>query len=107
MFNDLLSQLTAVAGHRNTANQVNVPRHIYGIQVDPEELNDAVPAGHVLRTEFEAVPTSWTINAKQLFTVLSVGDDALYQHPCYQRLREDLAGAATSPLAAVCKQPSP
>jgi len=107
MFNDLLSQLTAVAGHRNTANQVNVPRHIYGIQVDPEELNDAVPADHVLRTEFEAVPTSWTINAKQLFTVLSVGDDALYQHPCYQRLREDLAGAATSPLAAVCKQPSP
>jgi NTE family protein len=104
MFNDLLSQLTVVAGGDNKAAPVSVPKRIYGIQVDPEELNDAVPADHELRTQFEAVPTSWTINQKQLFTVLAVGDDSLYQHPCFQRLREDVAGAAASPLAAGCKQ---
>jgi NTE family protein len=104
MFNELLTQLQQAAAQSDPSASVSAPKRIYGIQVDPEELNDALPSDHALRTQFEAVPTSWTINQNQLFTVLTAGDDSLYQHPCFARLRADVAGVSASPLAAGCKQ---
>ena len=104
MFDELLTQLQQASQQSDPSAPVSAPKRIYGIQVDPEELNDANPADHALRTQFEAVPTSWTINANQIFTVLTVGDASLYQHPCFARLREDLAGGPASPLGSGCKQ---
>jgi NTE family protein len=102
-FDTALGQLRQAGQLRALAPApLDLPANIYGIQVDPEQFSAADTAQRDLRNRFESIPTSWTMSADALATVKIVAHALLYQHPCFVRLREDMAGSAPSALGLKC-----
>jgi hypothetical protein len=85
-----------------------VPDNIYGIQVDPEQFSASNESDRALRNQFESIPTSWTLadtadeRTKTLELVQNVAHLLLMRHPCFDRLKTDIAGAAPTELGLKC-----
>ncbi|MBV9248719.1 MAG: hypothetical protein JO227_05670 [Acetobacteraceae bacterium] len=102
-FEAAFSQLRQAGMLRNLAPApLDLPDYIYAIEVDPDQFSVQDPEQGSLRTEFERIPTSWTMSAAQLQTVQTAAHRLLNQHPCFVRLREDLSGRPTSVLGNRC-----
>jgi NTE family protein len=102
-FQTVLEQLRQAGQLRDLSPApLALPDNIYGIQIDPEEFSAADPVARDLRNQFESIPTSWTMSADAIETVKTVAHKLLYEHPCFVRLREDMAGQAPSTLGKRC-----
>ena len=64
---------------------------IYDIELDFDQLRVADPEQRALRDQAKEIPTLWTITKPNLEVIDKVGMLLLHQHPCFQRLLDDLA----------------
>jgi NTE family protein len=104
IFQDTLTSLRRDGQSRPpSAGPSGIPDKIYGIQVDPEQFSAADDSERALRNRFESIPTSWTMSADDIETVKTVAHQLLYEHPCFVRLQEDIAGSAPSDLGQKCQ----
>jgi NTE family protein len=76
---------------------------VYSIQVDPEQFSAADSEQRAVRDRFEAIPTSWSIDQRDIPTVVDTAHRLLFTHPCFVRLQEDMSGAAPSPAGSMCE----
>ena len=67
---------------------------IYGIELDFDQLRGADPEQRALRDQAKDIPTLWTITKPNLEVIDKAGTLLLHQHPCFQRLLDDLAISA-------------
>jgi NTE family protein len=109
LFNDVLDQLRMTGRLRNVMPAPGYwPDNIYGIQVDPEQFSAANEDDRALRNQFESIPTSWTLadtadeRAKTLALIQNVAHVLLMRHPCFDRLKTDIAGVAPTELGKKC-----
>src|SRR5262249_33087599 len=86
---------TALAG----AAGAKWPREIYPVQVDPDQLDPAVPKQMQMRASFEAISTSWTISPEQFKLIRDAAHRLLYQHPCFVKLVEEFSSESLETLA--------
>jgi hypothetical protein len=86
----LLDQLNAAG-----AGGADDPRfqglHIYGIQIDFDQLRTSDPVQRNLRDKANRIPTLWTISNDNREVLEQAGTLLLHQHPCFQRLLLDMA----------------
>ena len=102
-FESAFSQLRQAGLLRDlTPAPLGLPDRIYAVQVDPDQFSSNDPEQVALRTQFERIPTSWTLSADALRTVQTTAHRLLYQHPCFVRLREDLVDATPSVVGNRC-----
>lgn len=92
----LLSALNASGGGNGGApgSPLFAGMKVYNMVIDFDQLRASDPAQRALRDEAKQIPTLWTITRPNLDVIEKVGTTLLYQHPCFQRLLEDLAIAA-------------
>lgn len=85
----LLDQLNAAG-----AGGADDPRfqglHIYGIQIDFDQLRASDPVQRTLRDKANRIPTLWTISSDNREVLEQAGTLLLHQHPCFQRLLIDM-----------------
>jgi NTE family protein len=84
----LLSQLNA-AGAGGAGDPQFRGLHVYGIQIDFDQLRAGDPKQRELRDKAKAIPTLWTISKENLDVIEQVAHTLLYNHPCFQRLLLD------------------
>jgi NTE family protein len=109
LFDDVLDQWRLTGRLRNVMPAPGyVPDNIYGIQVDPEQLSASNEEDRTMRNTFESIPTSWTLadsadeRTKVMETVKIVAHTLLMRHPCFDRLKTDIAGVAPTELGLKC-----
>jgi NTE family protein len=85
----LLAQLKAAGGDGSGDPQFQ-GLHIYGIQIDFDQLRASDPKQRELRDKAKAIPTLWTISKDHRDVLEEVGSVLLHQHPCFQRLLIDM-----------------
>jgi hypothetical protein len=85
----LLAQLTA-AGGGGAGDPQFQGLHIYGIQIDFDQLRASDPKERELRDKAKTIPTLWTISKDNRNVIEQVGTKLLHQHPCFQRLLIDM-----------------
>jgi hypothetical protein len=91
----LLSQFNAAAG-AVPPGTVGAPASftgmkVYGIEIDFDQLRPSDPVQRALRDKAKEIPTLWTISKANLDVIEGAGTTLLRQHPCFQRLLNDLA----------------
>lgn len=84
----LLSQLNA-AGAGGAGDPQFKGLHVYGIQIDFDQLRASDPKQRELRDKAKAIPTLFTISKDNLDVIEQVAHTLLYNHPCFQRLLLD------------------
>jgi NTE family protein len=84
----------------------SIPDRIYAIQIDFDQFDSRDPEQVVLRDRVKQVPTAWTMSPIALQDIEAAARRLLEQHPCFVRLREDLAGAPRSPFGNFCDEDS-
>ncbi len=85
----LLAQLNA-AGGGGAGDPQFQGLHIYGIQIDFDQLRASDPKQRELREKAKSIPTLWTISKDNREVIEAVGPILLHQHPCFQRLLIDM-----------------
>ena len=85
----LLAQLNA-AGGGGAGDPQFQGLHIYGIQIDFDQLRASDPKQRELREKAKSIPTLWTISKDNREVIEEVGSILLHQHPCFQRLLIDM-----------------
>ena len=64
---------------------------VYNVAIDFDQLRASDPVQRALRDQAQAIPTLWTITKPNLDVIEQAGTMLLHQHPCFQRLLDDLA----------------
>jgi hypothetical protein len=78
------------AGAGGAGNPLFRGLHVYGIQIDFDQLRASDPMQHDLREKAKNIPTLWTISKENLEVIEQVGTVLLHEHPCFQRLLIDM-----------------
>jgi NTE family protein len=81
---------------------LELPDRVYGITVDFDQFDPRDPQQVALQDRVKKISTSWSIGPDDLRDLKEAGRRLLDQHPCFVRLREDLAGLPPSAVGALC-----
>jgi NTE family protein len=77
---------------------------VYGISIDFDQF---LPGQEQTQSDVKNIGTTWTLNAQQLDESIGAGRTLLRQHPCFQRLLQDLHVPVQGPNPSVTAELCP